>query len=258
MSDNDDDIYSDSDSDSKSESDNSIEDEFVVGGDDEDVGKVGLALDKLGLEDDVNDDDEEDINDDDDEEDINDDDEEDINDDDDEEDQDDDDDYEQEGGANENTTTGKKKRKAIAKPILIDSDDEDDDDMEENYLQKFDREINKNYINEFHPECIIHNYDEISSLTKVVRDSDNIIIDPLHRTLPFLTKYERARILGQRSKQIEAGAKPFISVPEHIIEGNIIAELELQQKKIPFIIRRPLPSGAFEYWNIQDLEVISF
>ena len=248
MSDNDAEIYSDSDS--NSDSDNSIEDEFVAG-DDEDVGKIGLALNKLGLEEDVNDDDEEDINEDDENDEY-----------DDEADEYDDeaDDDEQEGGAvNENTATGKKKRKPISKPILLDSDDdEDDDDMEENYLQKFDTEINKNYINKFHPECIIHNYDEISSLTKVVRDSDNIIIDPLHRTLPFLTKYERARILGQRSKQIEAGAKPFISVPEHIIEGNVIAELELQQKKIPFIIRRPLPSGAFEYWNIQDLEVISF
>jgi DNA-directed RNA polymerase subunit K/omega len=254
MSDNDDDIYSDSDSDSKSDSDNSIDDEFAVGGDDEDVGKIGLSLDKLGLDDDINEEDDE-VNEDDD----------DVEDDDDDELEDDVDDDEineddeQEGGANENTNAGKKKKRMIAKPILIDSeDDDDDDDMEENYLQKFDREINKNYINEFHPECIIHNYDEISSLTKVVRDSDNIIIDPLHRTLPFLTKYERARILGQRSKQIEAGAKPFISVPEHIIEGNVIAELELQQKKIPFIIRRPIPGGAFEYWNLKDLEIIAF
>jgi DNA-directed RNA polymerase I, II, and III subunit RPABC2 len=95
-------------------------------------------------------------------------------------------------------------------------------------------------------------------LTNVVRDSFNIIIDPLHRTIPFLTKYEKARVLGQRAKQIEMGAKPFISVPENVIDGYVIAELELQQKRIPFIIRRPIPGGAFEYWNIRDLEVISF
>lgn len=247
MSDNEDEIYANSDSDpdsDKSDAESEAEEEEqeepfigVVGEDDEE--ELGIVDDEEPDDDEEQEDDEED-------------------DDDQVEDDDDDEDNYQEGGANdENLVVGKKKRKGISKPVLIDSDD-DEDDMEENYLQKFDKEISKNYVKDFHPECVIHNYDEIACLTKVVRDNDNIIIDPLHRTLPFLTKYERARILGQRSKQIEAGAKPFISVPENIIEGNVIAELELQQKKIPFIIRRPLPSGGFEYWNIQDLEVISF
>ena len=152
----------------------------------------------------------------------------------------------------------KKKTKKFVQPTLLDSDEEDEEDIEDNFLQKFNTDINKNYIHEFHPECIIHNYDEISASTKVVRDNNNIIIDPLHRTIPFLTKYEKARILGQRAKQIEAGAKPFVSVPEHIIDSYIIAELELQQKKIPFIIRRPIPGGGFEYWSLKDLEVIAF
>jgi DNA-directed RNA polymerase subunit K/omega len=148
-----------------------------------------------------------------------------------------------------------KAKKAVQ--IELPSDDEDED-YDDSYLQKFDSEVTKNYINDFHPECLIQNYDEITKLTTVVRDSNNIIIDPLHRTIPFLTKYEKARILGQRAKQIETGAKPFISVPENIIDGYVIAELELQQKRIPFIIRRPIPGGAFEYWNIRDLEMISF
>jgi len=145
------------------------------------------------------------------------------------------------------------------KPVQIDlpSDDEDED-YDDSYLQKFDSEVTKNYINDFHPECLIQNYDEISKLTSVVRDANNIIIDPLHKTIPFLTKYEKARVLGQRAKQIEVGAKPFISVPENVIDSYVIAELELQQKRIPFIIRRPIPHGGFEYWNIRDLEVIGF
>jgi DNA-directed RNA polymerase subunit K/omega len=148
-----------------------------------------------------------------------------------------------------------KTKKAVQ--IELPSDDEDED-YDDSYLQKFDSEVTKNYINDFHPECLIQNYDEITKLTTVVRDSNNIIVDPLHRTIPFLTKYEKARILGQRAKQIETGAKPFISVPENVIDGYVIAELELQQKRIPFIIRRPIPGGAFEYWNIRDLEMISF
>jgi DNA-directed RNA polymerase I, II, and III subunit RPABC2 len=138
------------------------------------------------------------------------------------------------------------------------SDDEDDDTYDDNYLQKFDSEITKNYINEFHPECLHHNYDEIALMSLVTRDNHNIIIDALHKTIPTLTKYEKARILGQRASQIESGAKPLVSVPEHIVEGYLIAELELKQKRIPFIIRRPIPGGGCEYWNIKDLEDVSF
>jgi DNA-directed RNA polymerase I, II, and III subunit RPABC2 len=95
-------------------------------------------------------------------------------------------------------------------------------------------------------------------MTKVVRNADGIIIDKLHRTIPYLTKYEKARILGQRAKQINSGAYPFVKVPETVIDGYIIAEMELKQKRIPFIIRRPLPNGGSEYWKVQDLEDISF
>lgn len=137
-------------------------------------------------------------------------------------------------------------------------EDTDEDEEDETYLQKFDREISKNYVNDFHPECFNHNYDEIICLTKIVRDDSNIIIDPFHKTIPYLTKYERARVLGQRAKQIEYGATPFVKVAENVIEPHIIAELELEQKKIPFIIRRPLPNGSFEYWNLKDLEILIY
>jgi DNA-directed RNA polymerase I, II, and III subunit RPABC2 len=150
------------------------------------------------------------------------------------------------------------KSKNVSNLVIEDDEDDDEDDYDESYLQKFDSEITKNYVNEFHPECMIHNYDEIAKLTNVVRDSDNIIVDPLHKTIPFLTKYERARILGQRAKQIETGARPLVKVPENIVDSYVIAELELQQKRIPFIIRRPIPNGGCEYWNLKDLETILF
>lgn len=160
-------------------------------------------------------------------------------------------------------TKNKDKDKDNVKPknvsnLIIDDDDDDEDEYDESYLQKFDSEITKNYINEYHPECLIHNYDEITKLAMVVRDSTNIIIDPLHKTIPFLTKYERARILGQRAKQIETGARPLVKLPENVIDSYVIAELELQQKRIPFIIRRPIPDGGCEYWNLKDLEMILF
>jgi len=144
------------------------------------------------------------------------------------------------------------------KPIVDMDDEEEEDDDGEAYLQKFDNSINNNYIVNFHPECVLQNYDEILSMVKVIRDSNGIIIDDLHRTIPYITKYERARILGQRAKQINSGATPFIKVPENVIDGYVIAELELKEKRVPFIIRRPLPNGGSEYWSLRDLEDISF
>lgn len=154
--------------------------------------------------------------------------------------------------------TNKNKGKKQKQLMIIDDEEEEDDEYNDNYLEKFDSELVKNYIDDFHPECLSHNYDEISKLSIVVRNSDGIIVDSLHRTIPYLTKYERARILGQRSKQIETGSRPFIKVPENIVDGYIIAELELKEKKLPFIIKRPIPGGACEYWSLNDLEVIAF
>jgi len=151
------------------------------------------------------------------------------------------------------------KKTVSSKPFIENlSDDEDEDGDGETYLKKFDKEINDNYIVNNHPECALQNYDEILAMTKVIRDKNYIIIDDLHKTIPYLTKYERARILGQRAKQIESGATPFIKVPEYMIDGYLIAELELKQGRIPFIIRRPMPNGGSEYWKINDLENIAF
>jgi len=151
------------------------------------------------------------------------------------------------------------KQEAIKKPLIELSDDEtDDDETGEGYLQKFDKEINDNYLVNFHPECVSHNYDEVIAMSKVIRDENEIIMDGFHKTIPFMTKFEKARVLGQRAKQINSGATPFVKVPENVIDGYLIAELELKQKRIPFIIRRPLPNGGSEYWSIKDLEDISF
>ncbi len=158
------------------------------------------------------------------------------------------------------TKKGKKVKQSVKPSVQLETSDEEDDDDDDDtqYLQKFNSEINKNYIMEHHPECVINNYDEISSLTSVIRDKNNNIIDDLHRTLPYLTKYERARILGQRAKQINSGAKVFVKVPENIIDGYLIAQMELEQKRIPFIIKRPIPGGGCEYWNLKDLEIVGF
>lgn len=138
-------------------------------------------------------------------------------------------------------------------------DDDDDDEYEDDdddMLQKFDHETKKKYIAAHHPECLSFNHEETETLSRVVRDENGRIVDPYHKTLPFLTKYEKTRILGIRTKQLNEGAKPYIDVNPTIIDGYIIAQLELEHKRLPFIIRRPIPNGGSELWKLQDLEII--
>ena len=139
---------------------------------------------------------------------------------------------------------------------ISDDADDEDDDYDENYLQKFDEKTQQNIISEYHPELQTHNYSEVETLSRVVRDGDGNIIDPLHQTLPFITRYEKAKILGERAKQINAGAPIFVEVDPSVIDGYLIALKEFEEKKIPFIIKRPLPNGGCEYWKFKDLELL--
>ena len=179
---------------------------------------------------------------------------------DDEEDDDEEDDDEEDDVNDEDE---KKKGISNIKPKITitdneysDEDDEDDEDEDEDYLQKFDKNVRSDIISEYHPELIQHNDEEVETLCIIVRDSDGNIIDPLHKTVPFITKYEKARILGERAKQINSGAKLFIKTEKTMIDGYLIALREFEEKKIPFIIRRPLPNGGSEYWKMADLEII--
>ena len=135
-----------------------------------------------------------------------------------------------------------------------DDDMEEEEEPDDNYLQKMDDEVRKKVIEDFHPELKTMNYEEVDALATVVRDKQNYIIDPLHKTLPILTRYEKARVLGERARQINAGASPMIEVEPTLVDGYLIALKELEQKRIPFIIQRPLPNGTSEYWRVSDLE----
>ena len=140
-----------------------------------------------------------------------------------------------------------------------DDDNDDDDDADKDtseYFQKLTTTVSESYIETYHPEAMSHNYDEIQTLSRVVRDSAGFIVDELHRTTPIMTKYEKTRVLGQRAKQLNEGAPAFIKIDSTVIDGYLIAVKELEQKKTPFIIRRPLPNGGSEYWRIQDLEIL--
>ncbi|CAG7926158.1 unnamed protein product [Penicillium olsonii] len=71
-------------------------------------------------------------------------------------------------------------------------------------------------------------------------------------TTPYLTKYERARVLGTRALQISMNAPVLVDL-EGETDPLQIAMKELNQKKIPLIIRRYLPDGWYEDWTCEEL-----
>jgi DNA-directed RNA polymerase subunit K/omega len=125
--------------------------------------------------------------------------------------------------------------------------------VEENF-KKFTSNLDHNVIMELHPREKAINYEDVKTLCTIQRTMNGLIKDPIHTTVPILTKFEYTRVLGLRATQIENGAPLFISVDESIIDSYVIARMELEAKKLPFIIRRPLPGGKMEYWRLHDLE----
>ena len=73
-------------------------------------------------------------------------------------------------------------------------------------------------------------------------------------TRPVLTKFEYTRIIGERTAQLQQGADPMINLRNHNISNcREIAELELEKKRVPLIIRRFLPDGSHEDWGLSEL-----
>ncbi|KAI8981978.1 RNA polymerase, subunit omega/K/RPB6 [Mycotypha africana] len=73
-------------------------------------------------------------------------------------------------------------------------------------------------------------------------------------TTPYLTKYERARVLGTRALQISLNAPVMVELDGES-DALAIANKELREKKIPLIIRRFMPDGTYEDWKVKDLIV---
>ncbi len=62
----------------------------------------------------------------------------------------------------------------------------------------------------------------------------------------FITRYEKARIIGARALQISFQASVLVDVPPGITDPIQIAEIELREKVLPITIRRHLPGGDYQ------------
>jgi DNA-directed RNA polymerases I, II, and III subunit RPABC2 len=120
--------------------------------------------------------------------------------------------------------------------------EEDDDyeinDYEEDETGFLEEENNNNSLN-------ILSYDEIIEKNKNTKK----------KTVPFLNKFEKARLLGVRIQQLSAGAEPKINISGFTNIVDIVEE-ELKQRKIPLIIKRNLPNGTSEEWKLEEFEKV--
>lgn len=72
-------------------------------------------------------------------------------------------------------------------------------------------------------------------------------------TSPVMTVFEKALVIGKRATQIAYGAEPLFDVPARLTKVEEIAEEELRLGKNPFMIKRDLGNGKYEYWAVRDM-----
>ncbi|KAJ1960419.1 subunit common to RNA polymerases I, II, and III [Dipsacomyces acuminosporus] len=108
-----------------------------------------------------------------------------------------------------------------------------------------------NDYNDEEPDLEPHQQD---ATTEIFLPEDNVEPTPASErvTTPYMTKYERARILGARALQISMNAPVMVELDGES-DPYEIALKELREKKIPFVIRRYLPDLSYEDWRVQEL-----
>ena len=146
-------------------------------------------------------------------------------------------------------------------------DDEADEEDEETESEASEESQDEEEV-EADDECLYRkakvknlDKDDDNEELEEVYDDDNLnfdeVVKPENRiTKPFMTIFERVRLLGDRAKQLSLGAKPMIKGLE-TMNPKEIAKLELEKGVLPLIIERVLPNGRKERWRINELQIIN-
>lgn len=130
--------------------------------------------------------------------------------------------------------------------------EENDEGVEGAELDVYEEDEEDAYI-----ELKFNNKSKFDNFNKVMEMSNaNFQNEIRKKTTNRLTKYEKTKILGIRAQQLSSGMPALIEVPKNVRDIRVIAEMELEQRKIPFIIKRPLPNKGCEYIKVEDLEYI--
>lgn len=99
--------------------------------------------------------------------------------------------------------------------------------------------------------------------TKAVQFDDyNKVVANLDKekiSKPLMTKYEFNQIISLRTNQIALGSPIFLESSTIIIKSNMelrkIAITELQEGRLPYIIKRQLPNNKYECYRIKDMDL---
>lgn len=81
-----------------------------------------------------------------------------------------------------------------------------------------------------------------------------------YQSKPIMTKYEFDSMIALRTMHLSRMAIPFVAIPDNFkIETNMqlrkIALMELQEGKLPYLIKRTLPNKKVEYWKVKDMDL---
>ncbi|KAI0429972.1 RNA polymerase, subunit omega/K/RPB6 [Xylaria sp. FL1042] len=132
-------------------------------------------------------------------------------------------------------------------------EDELDPEVQEDGDDDFNRRGNEeeeNVVITGDPSASANNAQKGPSANKSIKDKR--IPNEERTTTPYMTKYERARILGTRALQISMNAPVLVDL-EGESDPLQIAIKEMNEKKIPLIVRRYMPDGYYEDWTCEEL-----
>jgi DNA-directed RNA polymerase I, II, and III subunit RPABC2 len=135
------------------------------------------------------------------------------------------------------------------------------EDIQDENIEEGEREIAKEnralqFLNLHHPECLVDYREEVIKKLSVNVFPPDSGVDRRHKSVPYLTIFEKTKILGFRANQLSQGGIPFVIVPPHVTDVLEIASIELEQKRLPYILKRPMPDGSFEYIRLNDLLIV--
>ncbi|KAI3336373.1 RNA polymerase Rpb6 [Xylariaceae sp. AK1471] len=128
-------------------------------------------------------------------------------------------------------------------------DPEVPDDADDDFNRRGNEE-EENVVISGDPSANASNTQKGASANKSIKDKR--IPNEERTTTPYMTKYEKARILGTRALQISMNAPVLVDL-EGESDPLQIAIKEMNEKKIPLIVRRYMPDGYYEDWTCEEL-----
>ncbi len=101
--------------------------------------------------------------------------------------------------------------------------------------------------------------DEHPEVKPIFRNEVQESVKQPRTTRPYFSMYEYTALMSIRTQQLAEGSKPLVEItglktsdPRFL---EYVAKREIEQHKLPFIVRRQLPNGTSEFWSAQELEL---